>query len=354
MSPWFDYYLRRRFGSHQGVMLNAAPHTETKPLTITIERRTSAETTRRAALDFFANLKDLDFDHTGELPGAEGKRARMKKTLVVALVIVFAFLSAAVSAGPPDAAGCKDHPLFPTRMPDYRIEACKVEEFGFYEFLSVKPPKTRVEGKFTFITYAFTGQRGTEPSGLAVVRNYDNAIQKVGGTILQSDPERWVNGKVVKNGQEAWFQAEKGNGKIWLRIVEKKPMTQAVVADASAFGNDIMATGHAAVYGVTFDTDSAVIKPESAQAIGEIAKLLQAEASLKIAVVGHTDNTGSVDHNLKLSQDRAQAVMQALVKDHGIAPARLRSFGCGPFAPVASNDAEEGRGKNRRVELVKQ
>jgi hypothetical protein len=75
---------------------------------------------------------------------------------------------------------------------------------------------------------------------------------------------------------------------------------------------------------------------------------------LKIFVVGHCDNTGSVDHNLKLSQDRAQSVMQALIRDHGIASARLRACGCGLYAPVASNDAEDGRAKNRRVELVKQ
>jgi outer membrane protein OmpA-like peptidoglycan-associated protein len=61
-----------------------------------------------------------------------------------------------------------------------------------------------------------------------------------------------------------------------------------------------------------------------------------------------------VDGNIKLSQDRAEAVLQALVRDHAIAAARLRSYGCGQFAPVASNDTEVGRARNRRVELVKQ
>jgi OOP family OmpA-OmpF porin len=109
-----------------------------------------------------------------------------------------------------------------------------------------------------------------------------------------------------------------------------------------------------AVYGINFDTGKSAIKPESAQAIGEIAKLLTADPSLKLFVVGHTDNVGGVDSNIKLSQDRAEAVLQTLVRDHAIAPARLRASGCGPFAPVASNDTEEGRAKNRRVELVKQ
>jgi len=264
-------------------------------------------------------------------------------------------LGAGVLTAQPDQAGCADHPLFPTRMPDYRIAACKVEDYGIYEFWTKNARvKVPVEGKFTFITYRFTGPRGTEPSGLAVVRNYENAIRKVGGTIQESAPQWWVNAKLVKDGNEVWVQAEKGNGLIWLRIVEKKAMEQSIVADASAFANDIKTTGHVAVYGINFDTGKATITPESAQAIGEIAKMLNADPGLKVHVVGHTDNVGAAEVNLKLSQDRAQAVLQALVQQHRIAPARLRAYGCGMFAPVASNDAEEGRAKNRRVEIVKQ
>jgi outer membrane protein OmpA-like peptidoglycan-associated protein len=239
-------------------------------------------------------------------------------------------------------------------MPEYRIENCKIEDFGAYDFQVVKGPKNRVEGKFTFITYAFTGAKGTEPSGLAVVRNYENAIQKVGGSTAQSDPERWINGKIIKDGQETWFEVYKGNSKIWLRIIEKKEMAQTIVADAVTFNNDIKATGHTAIYGIYFDTGKSTVKPESAQAIDEIAKLLNADPSLKIFVVGHTDNQGGVESNIKLSQDRGEAVLQVLVRDHGIAAVRLKSYGCGLFSPIASNDNEEGRYKNRRVELVKQ
>jgi OOP family OmpA-OmpF porin len=210
------------------------------------------------------------------------------------------------------------------------------------------------EGKFTFLTYAFTGQRANEPSPLAILRNYENAIKKVGGTILQSMTNYWVNGKIIKDGQEVWVEVERGNGLIWMRIVEKKAMEQFIEADAAAFGNDIRATGHATVYGIYFDTGKSAIKPESVQAIGEIAKLLKADPTLKIHVVGHTDNVGGVDANIVLSKARAEAVLQALVRDQGIAAARLSAYGCGQFAPVASNDTEEGRAKNRRVELVKQ
>ena len=131
-------------------------------------------------------------------------------------------------------------------------------------------------------------------------------------------------------------------------------MEQTIVADAASFSNDLKTTGHVAVGGIYFDTASAVLKPESAPALQEIAKLLKADPSLKVYVVGHTDSVGNVDGNLKLSRDRAEAVIQALAAQHGIASARLRSFGNGPFAPVASNANDDGRALNRRVELVMQ
>jgi outer membrane protein OmpA-like peptidoglycan-associated protein len=266
-----------------------------------------------------------------------------------------ALLAACPAFAQADKAGCSDHPLFPTRMPGYVIEACKVEEFGRYEFLTPKPPKMPVEGKFTFITYAVT-DRKNEPSPVAVVRNYESAMRKVGATNLQTDPNAswWVNGKIAKDGQETWAQAEKGNGKIWLRIVEKKAMQQYVVADAAALGNDIRSTGHVAVYGITFDTNKSVVKPESKPALDEIARLLKQDPALKLKVVGHTDMVGSLEGNMALSQARAEAVVQLLVSQHGIAPARLKGYGVGPLAPVASNDTDDGRAKNRRVELVKE
>ena len=161
------------------------------------------------------------------------------------------------------------------------------------------------------------------------------------------------NGSLVVDGREVWAQAEKGNGKIWLRIVRTKPMEQVIVADAASLGNALRASGHITVEGIYFDTGTAAIKPESARAIAEIAKLLQTSPDLDVYVVGHTDATGTVEGNLKLSRDRADAVLGALVRDHGIAASRLRSFGNGPFAPVAANDTEDGRARNRRVELVR-
>jgi len=275
----------------------------------------------------------------------------MKRLLLLTTVL----LAVTPAHAQTDKAGCSDHPLFPTRMPGYYIEACKVEEFGRYEFFTVKPPKVPAEGRFTFITYTVI-DRKSEPSALAVVKNYENAIRKVGGTNLQTDANSswWVNAKIVRDGQETWAQAEKGNGKIWLRIVEKQGMQQYVVADAAALGSDIKSTGHVAVYGITFDTNKSVVKPESKPALDEIAKLLKQEPALKLKVVGHTDMVGTFEANMALSQARAEAVVQVLVSQHGIAAARLKGYGVGPLAPVASNDTDDGRAKNRRVELVKE
>ena len=274
----------------------------------------------------------------------------MKARLAILAVLLGSGAALAVN---PDRSGCSDHALFPIRMPNYRIGSCDVKEFDAYTFRVANRKKETVEGKFTFITYV-VDDRKDDQSGLAVVRNYENALKKIGGTVLASDPQRWMTGSVVVDGKEAWVEAEKGNSAIWLRIVEKQAMQQHVVADAASFGNDLKAKGHVAVEGIFFDTGKSVVKPESTPALKEVAKLLGADPSLKLWVVGHTDAVGAIEANMKLSQARAEAVVAALTTSHGIAAARLRGHGVGPLAPVASNDSDDGRAKNRRVELVKQ
>jgi outer membrane protein OmpA-like peptidoglycan-associated protein len=109
------------------------------------------------------------------------------------------------------------------------------------------------------------------------------------------------------------------------------------------------------VNGILFDTGKAEVKPESAAALNEVVKLLQQDAKLKVYVVGHTDTVGALAANLDLSRRRALAVVQVLTSaPYSVAADRLQAFGAGPYAPLASNDSEEGRTLNRRVELVKQ
>jgi outer membrane protein OmpA-like peptidoglycan-associated protein len=135
--------------------------------------------------------------------------------------------------------------------------------------------------------------------------------------------------------------------------VETRPMeTELVTVSASQMEQAIDASGHVAVYGIQFDSDSAALLPGSAAAVAEVARLLQAQPTLKLHVVGHTDGQGSHEHNLDLSRRRARAVVDALTGQHGIAAARLLASGVASLAPVASNATDEGRAKNRRVELV--
>lgn len=276
----------------------------------------------------------------------------MKKAAVLA-VALFMALPALSPCQSKDATGCKDHPLF-TRMPDYWIQACVERTFDAYEFLVAKGKKERVEGRFSRISYYPQAKVNPKPSELQIMRNFENAVKALGGTSVYAE-KSVETFRVSREDKEYWVEVRaEFTGKYWLYIVEKQSMAQDIVANADALADSLRTTGHAAVEGIYFDTGLSVIKPESAQAIGEVAKLLKADAGLKLFVVGHTDSAGTVEANIKLSQDRAEAVLQSLVRDHGIAAARLRAFGCGPFAPVASNDGEAGRSRNRRVELVKQ
>lgn len=141
---------------------------------------------------------------------------------------------------------------------------------------------------------------------------------------------------------------------VLLDIVETAPLEQKMVTvDSDAMAKSIAAQGTIALYGIYFDTDKADLKPESAPTLDEIAKLLRDDAGLKLYVVGHTDGVGGFDYNMELSRKRAQAVVQELVGKYGMAQGRLKSAGVGFLAPVGSNEDEDGRAKNRRVELVK-
>jgi len=276
----------------------------------------------------------------------------MNKNCRVLLTMFFGAIAAASAfAQQKDAPNCKDHPIL-TRLPDYRIEACVLKQFDGYKF-AVGKGQTQVEGQFWNIRYQPPAGLATKPSTLQVLRNVENAIKKVGGTVLASDSSKETL-KIESEGKELWIEVWADyTGKYILTIVEKAAMVQEMTASADAFASGLKATGHIAVDGILFETGKADLKPESQQAIGEVVKLLKSDAGLKVFVVGHTDNAGALDGNMKLSQDRAQAVVQALVRG-GIDAARLKAFGNGPYSPVASNDADAGRAKNRRVELVKQ
>jgi OmpA-OmpF porin, OOP family len=136
-------------------------------------------------------------------------------------------------------------------------------------------------------------------------------------------------------------------------IVEAKAREQKMVAvKAEEMATKVSTTGSIALYGIYFDFNRADIKPESDPTLGQIAKLLRDDSALKLLVVGHTDNIGTFSFNRDLSQRRAVAVVNALVTRYSIGKNRLTPVGVSFASPVASNKTEEGRAKNRRVELV--
>jgi outer membrane protein OmpA-like peptidoglycan-associated protein len=251
-----------------------------------------------------------------------------------------------------DVAGSRDHQLI-TRMPGFVIGTYAVDEFAAFDPTVVGGKEVHWEGKR--FSFAYDLKEGaTRVSTLQIVRNYEAAIRKVGGVVLGGD-ERRVAAEIRKDGALTGVYVEAFNeGRAYqLTIVETQAMRQDVTADAAAMSKDLQAVGRTIIHGVHFDTGSAAIKPESDATIAQMVLLLKTAPALKVFIVGHTDNVGTLDVNLKLSADRADALVKALAA-RGIAANRLRAFGAGPFSPVASNRDEAGRAQNRRVELVEQ
>ncbi|ODA45202.1 Major porin and structural outer membrane porin OprF [Thermodesulfovibrio sp. N1] len=279
----------------------------------------------------------------------------MKGWVKIILVIGFlVFALNVVAFAKQDARGCKDHPLF-TRMEDFYIYECKEVKWDEIDFRDEKGKYIKVEGKVYYYRYYIKEGITPGPSVLMILRNYENAIKKIGGVkVYQESFRNYL--KLNKSGKTFWVKVETVSlaNAYSLYIVEQEAMAQEVVADAKSMMSDIQTKGSAAVYGIYFDFDKADIKPESEPAIKEIAKLLQENRTLKLYVVGHTDNVGTIDYNLKLSKARADAVVKELTTKYKISPDRLRAFGVASLAPVASNKTEDGRAKNRRVELVEQ
>ena len=275
-----------------------------------------------------------------------------KHALFILGLCLFALLIAPVLVvAQEDVPGSKDHPLL-TRMPNFYIDDYENIEFDQADFKDNKGEDIKVEGHIYDIFYMLKEGK-TVPGKFQVLKNYENAIKMIGGsTVYEADEEAWL--KVEKSGETTWIYVDaRTSGEYELKIIEKKAMAQEVVADAKSLASDISSTGHVSVYGIHFDFNKVTIKPESEQTLKEIAKLLKQNPNLNLYVVGHTDNVGKIDYNMQLSKARAEAVVKALVSEYGLDQNRLAPYGVGPLAPVSSNETEEGRALNRRVELVK-
>ncbi len=314
--------------------------------------------------------------------------SRWAVLVLLSLLVLSLLCTPALAKKPPtrDVAGSQDHPALG------RIPGAVIGQFEHRRFGRLKYPLalTRrgigevgsAEGELWRIDYYLPGDLG--PDGAAAV--YRRNLERLDFRLLldEEDPkgrisltrvERRIGEDFPPLSRPIWILVGKGRlrgreatvvvyaytvtttwGKrdwVRLRIVEGKALDATLeVVKAERMASDIRSKGHVVLQGILFDHDSDRLKPKSRAAIAEIAKYLEAHPRVRLYVVGHTDNTGGYDYNRDLSRRRAAAVVRALVREHGIDAARLEPVGVGPVAPVASNATEEGRARNRRVELV--
>jgi len=277
----------------------------------------------------------------------------LNRTEIVSVGVFFVMAYLAIAAEM-DVPGSTDYKLF-TRMPNYYINDYEQTDFDSYTFKNSQGEDVVVEGRKWYVEYVLkAGARS--PSSLQIIRNYSNAIKQIGGVVeMEGEYDAYL--KLRQGDREVWVHVTVGEEWYTLDIIEKGELIQEVEASletADKLAQGINTQGKAAIYGIHFDTGKSDIKPESEPVLKEMVKLLSEKSSIKLYVVGHTDNVGEIEYNMKLSQARAEAVVKELTTKYSISGDRIKPYGVGPLAPVASNKTEEGRAKNRRVELIEQ
>jgi outer membrane protein OmpA-like peptidoglycan-associated protein len=300
------------------------------------------------------------------------------KSLLVAIMLLVA--SSTTVQAEEDAEGCMDHPLF-NRMPNYYLYSCEEVEFGSMKYPVGKPDSQNenliqsevVEGKV--MAFSFQLKEDKQPSsGLQIMRNFQNASKQNDGVIL-GEYEGWcsgtyevgdINSGVIPfgNGCTSWsstFKFEKENREIWVYVQMADGGYDMVITEKEAMRQDIQANemfekinaGDTLTLYINFESGKSVIKNDSQNILDELYKMLSANPALKIIIEGHTDNVGNQASNKTLSEERALSVQTALASK-GILSNRIQTVGYGQDKPIADNASEEGKAKNRRVEIKKQ
>ncbi len=286
--------------------------------------------------------------------------SNLKLAAVLSITLVLGLLYAPAGAQEEETdATAKDTPYF-SGMPNYKITDASDKKFADYRFFNGKDCTT-VEGKR--FSRAYTLKEDAESaSDLQISRNYANAVKNMGGTVFfeglcegadcaENCGYQMMVGRVLKGASELWVEVVPFNdgNDYYLTVVAKESMTQDVTA--SAMLDALNKDGRVALY-INFDTGKATIRPDSKPIIDQIVQMMKTNGALELNVEGHTDNVGDAKSNQTLSENRAKAVVTAIVAQ-GIEAKRLSAAGHGQNKPVADNSSEEGRAKNRRVELVK-
>lgn len=261
------------------------------------------------------------------------------------------FLAALASAQPPrpDAKGCQD-PAILSRMTGCFILSCQSKEYNAHRMPIGKPNKFQdVEGAFETLRYACPANS----TPIQVHRNAENALRAKGYQIVYTDAYFTTRFTLTARQGPQWVTVYADGTQYTVTAVKQQALEQKMVAaNADGWSEQIAQTGRASIYGINFDTGKATIRPDSASVLNEVLALLQKQPDWALLVAGHTDNVGTDAVNLPLSRQRAEAVVAWLVAK-GVDRSRLIPAGFGSKRPLGENDTEDGRAKNRRVDLVK-
>lgn len=268
------------------------------------------------------------------------------------LLIAFVLSVAAVPAlAQQDVKGSADHPVFPKRMEGFHISLYRQAEFEAVTLRTDKGPVT-VEGKVTRFNYR-RERDAPNPGGLAIRRNYENAAIEAGGEVMGRPGNASVIRLTARDGAEIWAQVtSSGNaGSLiyQLLVVERAPMKQQITAAAIAAA--LEEDGFVTLY-INFATGQSTILPDSLPVVDQLSEALASAPALRVSIEGHTDEVGTAEANQALSESRAKAVVAAL-QSRNIAADRLQARGLGEGKPLGPNTTEDGRAKNRRVEVVR-
>lgn len=238
-------------------------------------------------------------------------------------------------------------------MPNYIASVPEKRNFDKVSFTVQDDDDSRdveVQGAKFYVTYDLK-QDARPSSDFDIHENYRAALTAAGGQVLFTDPRVTV-ARLDDNGKAVWIKISSQENYIELTAIEEKAFQSSIKPpEASAMKTALDKEGRITLY-VNFDFNKMTLKPDAAPVIAQVVKLMKDNPTLKLEVVGYTDNVGGRDYNVKLSGSRAAAVTAAVV-GQGIAAGRLNAAGHGPDEPIADNGTDEGRAKNRRVELVK-
>lgn len=285
----------------------------------------------------------------------------IKTRLGIILFITAAVLSACMNAA--IAEQVSEHPLirpFPGAVLHERSSVYK--NFEVYDF-QVKNPQTgkaekqTVKGEYRRLLYYLQredGSRNTTVSRVEYFENFKAAALEQGGEIKWEDSRGLVFSIPREDGSVTWcrVEASAGAGSTTLVIIDAKPLEKTLEFGPVQMKAALDAEGRIALYGILFDYDKASLQPSSNKQLHNVLMLLLDNSELNLEIQGHTDSDGNEDYNLQLSQERAESVLKYFVL-FGVDPTRLQARGYGESAPVAPNDTDENKAKNRRVELVR-